>query len=736
MRDKRVTQSLKLGRLAFATTLCGAATLLSTVAVAQSLPLAQEQSQNTTQPPGATDGPVLDEIVVTAQRRQQRLIDVPIAVTVVTGSDLAARGVTSLQDMQYAVPGLTIAETGPGQERIQLDGIGSKGGSTGAPTVGEYLDEMPITAPDGGQGLDLRLIDMQRVEVLHGPQATLYGEGSMGGTVHYITQAPDLARFDGEVAGNWGSIADGADSYRGDAVLNAPLVPNVLGVRLVAGYERDGGWIDSLATGRKDINGADFRTFRGTILYRPLNNLSVSLMVLHQQQTQDYQNFGMPDRRTATAFPTFNEETYNLGNLVITYDLGWATLTNSTGFLHREPDVATDFTAYFLPFLPLLGLPPSVTSTIGSIGYPNVSKHNALSEELRLGSNSAGRFNYLVGAYFRDYRADGVDDTVTAPGTLPFPLLDEIFASSSKSWAAYVQLRYELTQNLEAQLGVRHYQDHEVFTQTGLGVFDVPGTNTGDGTFTSNNPQLNLSYKLGPGGLVYLNAAKGFRSGQFNLGAPPPAPPSVGPETLWTYQLGEKQEWLGRRLDTDFSVYYNQWKDIQALGVADGSPLSYFTNSGRASGPGVNFNVLARPIPQFTLSATVGFADMKYDVNSAETNAGDPLDMVSRWTYSVAADERHPLSAGSTLTVHVDFGHASGYELIIRDYPGPQQVFPTDRRNVLNARLGLDFGTYEVALFGHNLTNDNGTLYPAIGSFPEPVLPTPRTLGVEVKVDF
>lgn len=694
----------------------------------------------TAQSSSTSRAPVLEEIVVTAQRRRQKLIDVPIDVTAITSAELAARDVTSLQEMQYAVPGLTIAQTGPGQERIQIDGIGSKGGSTGAPTVGEYLDEMPITPTAGGEGLDLRLIDMEGVEVLHGPQATLYGEGSMGGTVHYVTQPPDLERFGGYIDGDWGSITDGADSYRADAVLNAPLIPNVLGVRLVAGDERDGGWIDSNVTGQKNINGVDFLTFRGTILYRPIDDLSVSLLYLHQKQSQNYQDFGLPDRTTNTVFPTYNNETYDLANLVIRYDLGWATLVNSTGFLHRHPDMATDFTAYFEPYLPLLGLPPSITSTIAAIGYPNESKHNALSEELRLGSNNSEPFNYLVGAYFRDYRTDGVDDTVTYPGTLPFELLDEVFAGSSKSWAAYAELRYKITQRLEATLGVRHYQDHEILTQTGLGVFDIPGTNTGNDTFTSNNPQLTLDYKIDDNGLVYFNAAKGFRSGEFNLGATPPAPTAVDPETLWTYEVGDKQEWLDQRLSTDMFVYYNDWKNIQALGVEAGSPLSYYTNSGKASGPGANFALMARPFREFTMSATVGFADMKYDTHSAETYAGDPLDMVARWTWSLSADDRHPLTAGAVLVTHADFGHTSGYQLILRDYPelglGPQEVFPTDPRNVLNGRIGVDFGNYEAYLFGNNLTDNNGTLYPAVGSFPEPVLPTPRTVGVEVKVDF
>ena len=137
---------------------------------------------------------VLEEVVVTAQKREERLIDVPMAITAVTGDEIERRGVSSLQDLQYSVPGLSVVQSGPGQERIQIRGVTT---TNGLPTVGQYLDEMPISIDDNTQSLDLRLIDMERIEVLRGPQGTLYGEGSMGGTIRYLTANPDLTRFGG-----------------------------------------------------------------------------------------------------------------------------------------------------------------------------------------------------------------------------------------------------------------------------------------------------------------------------------------------------------------------------------------------------------------------------------------------------------------------------------------------------------------------------------------------------------
>src|SRR4051812_30995688 len=146
------------------------------------------------------------DIIVTAQKRNERLLDVPLAITAITGDEIARRGAVSLQDLQYSVPGLSLVEQGPGQERIQIRGVAN---SNGLPTFGQYLDEMPISIDDQTQALNPRLYDMKQIEVLRGPQGTLYGEGSMGGTIRYLTADPDLKRVGGNLEGQVGSVADG-----------------------------------------------------------------------------------------------------------------------------------------------------------------------------------------------------------------------------------------------------------------------------------------------------------------------------------------------------------------------------------------------------------------------------------------------------------------------------------------------------------------------------------------------
>ncbi len=681
-------------------------------------------------------GATLEDVVVTAQKREQRLIDVPLSVTAISGAEISDRGVAALQDMQYSVPGLTLAETGPGVGRVQLNGIGIAGGSTGLPVVAFYLDEMPITAPGGGDQMDIRLIDMERVEVLHGPQPTLYGEGAMGGTIHYVTASPDLKKFSGHAEATLGTVKDGAESYRAQAVINAPLVDGTLGLRVAAQYQKDGGWIDSKFTGAKDINSVEFKTVRAKLLYAPASNVSISLMAMHQEHDQPYQNFAKYDRTSDIHFPLANTDKTDLANLVIDWNAGPVSLLSSTGYLHRQPHNAYDLTQYLLPYLPFFGLPQSVIDTIQTIGWPLTSTENMFSQEFRLSSNSTGPFNYIVGVYYRNFRTSALDATVTLPGTLPFKFLDTVAVGSSKTLAEFVELRYAFSDRLEALVGLRHFHEDQAGVTSGDGIFDPPAPVPVNATFQSNNPRLNISYKTSDTGRMYANLAKGFRSGQSNVPVPG-TPPTVGPESLWTLTVGSKNEWLDRRLSTDLAVFRNNYTDIQTLQVGAKNPSGWYANAGKATGTGVDLAISARPSKEFTLSATVAYTDSHYDNSTVGTYAGDPIHMVAKWTYSAVADYRRPVWSGTTLLARADYQHSSGYQLTVRDIPPPAPpIYVTDVRNIVNARIGLDFGRYQAVLFANNLTDDNGSLYPAVGAFPEPVLTTPRTIGVEFKVDF
>ncbi len=667
----------------------------------------------------------LDEIVVTAQKREERLLEVPLAITAVTGDEIARRGVSTLHDLQYSVPGLSMVEQGPGMQRIQLRGISN---SNGLPTVGLYLDEMPITLEDATSNANPRLIDMKRIEVLRGPQGTLYGEGSMGGTIRYLTADPDLARTGANVEAQVGSVNDGGTAWKVNGVVNLPVVQDRVGARLVAGYEDTGGWLDSTIARKPDVNAAKTLTLRGKLLAKITERLEATLMVQHQEQTEDYQNFGK-NRQTASLVPTRNSPTYDLANFVLRWDLGAASLVNSFGYQHVDLDNATDYSATFVPILPLFGIPAgSVTSvSLNGTGFARV-----YSDEIRLASKSDGPIGWTVGLYGRDIYRDGTSASSTAPGSVPFTLFTVSAIQKSKVWAAFGEADWNLTEKLLVTGGLRYFHERRDFDGASI-VFGNRSPQVSGADFSSVNPRVNVSYKFSPAAIVYASAAKGFRSGGFNSAATN-GPPSYEPEKLWTYEVGTKQEWLDRRVSFDAAVYYNDWKGVQTSVVPVGTTLGYVANSGKVNGWGTDASLTARPADGLTMSATYSRNNMEFKSTSAEHLPGDPVDYAVRQSWSGSIDYRRPLFVEVQGFARLDYQHAGKASIINR---AAAVNTPIDARDLLNAQLGLDFGRYQVALFGTNLTDNETPIFPGpLGIFREDLESTPRTVGVNFKAQF
>jgi len=667
----------------------------------------------------------LDVIVVTAQKRQERLLDVPMAITAVTGGEIERRNASSLQDLQFSVPGLSMVQTGPGQERLQLRGVTT---SNGLPTVGQYLDEMPVSIDDNTQGLDLRLIDMERVEVLRGPQGTLYGEGSMGGTIRYLTANPDLTRFGGSLEAQTGAVTDGDTAWRAHGVLNLPLIKDRAGLRLVAGYENTGGWIDSAVTGRKDINQAKILTLRGKLLVNLAENLQASVLVVHQDQDQDYQNYGK-NRISASLVPEINRPNYDLVNAVVRWDLGGASLINSFGYQNAKNHTMTDLSSVYVPLLPLLGFPKGF---ITSVGLGSTSNIDAYTDELRLSSTSGGPVQWTVGLYGRQLDRNGVSKTITAPGTASFDLISAVSTSKSKAWAAFGEMAWTATDHLTVTGGLRYF--HETRTLTAVSAsFGSPAANENSGEFSSINPRVNVSYKLSPDAMVYASASKGFRSGGFNSAATG-GPLTYDPEKLWTYELGAKHQFLDRRLTLEGAAYYNDWKGVQSSFFPVGAAIGYITNGGKVDGWGVDASLSARPVNGLTLTATYGWNNLDYKTASAEHAVGDPVDYAVRESWSGSLDYRHAVFGQTPGFVRLDYQHAGRSSIINR---GSSVNTVIAARDLINARVGVELGSVELAVFASNLTDVRTPIIPGpIGVIRQDVEPAPRTIGLSAAAKF
>ncbi|MEM9530979.1 MAG: TonB-dependent receptor [Pseudomonadota bacterium] len=676
----------------------------------------------------------IEEIVVTAQKREERIFDVPLSVTAITGDEIAERGITNLLDAQYAVSGLTLTEFGPGRQRAQLRGTGTAGGATGLATVGFYIDEVPLVANAGGAGPDIRLLDMARVEVLRGPQPTLYGEGSMGGTIRYITADPDLTAFSGNVGASYGSVTDGSESWRAQAVLNVPLIEDQLGVRFALAEEQIGGWIDSIVDGQDDVNEADITTLRGKLLWQPNDRFSLSAMLLHQELDQPYQNFGGADRTTITGFPTGNVDEYDIFNLTASYEFDQFTVLGTVGYIDREGGAIFDLTAFGVAFFEAppefggFGVPPGL---ITRVGLTSDFEYTMSSQELRLTSNGDGPLNYNVGIYHRDPETDSNSVTLTEPNAIQDLIGFDPFSggpvtNESNAFAVFGDVSYAFNDQWEVLLGLRYYEDER--TQRSL------APTPREAEFDTTNPRINIAYTPTDNSTYYFNAAKGFRSGGFNVQIPGfNIPPDFGPEDFNSFEVGTKQIAFDGRLSWELAAYYNDWTDIQA--PAPAAAIPFFTNAGEASGPGVDFSLRALLGEEFTLGVTYGWTDMEYDTDSGDRQRGDSLDLVADDTASVSLDWARQIAGGTELRARADYQHTSGFTLTVRSPPF-NQVNATDSRDVFNLRFGASFGNYEAYVFANNVTDDDGTLYPIIGTNLEPVLPIPRVIGAEFRVSF
>ncbi len=677
-----------------------------------------------------------DTIVITAQRFEQRIQDVPLSVTAVTAEALQARGVSSLSEMQYAVPGLSSYRYGPGTENIQLRGTST---SIGAPTVGIYLDELPVALDQQGTGIDVPLLDVARVEVLRGPQATLYGEGSMGGTIRYITAEPDMNEVSGSAFGEASGTRDGAANFRVEGIVNVPIVSGKLAARFAGGYERIGGWIDNPVRGIADANRSTLKTFRGKIRAEMTDDTSFSLMVQHRDIDQDALDFGN-DRITFAILPAFSRSNNTIVQGVIVHDFAVASLSLIGGYVKNSSSSQYDVSAFYVPFLTApppfgFGLPVGFITGVGIVGD---SRTTMWSGEARLQSRGDSPLRWIVGAEYRDLDGESVSSAPTSPNPSPVAIFTSTGERSSKTFAAYGEASYAVTPELTLLAGLRYFNNLKAQNVSSAS-FGFPTTDIGRARFTSVNPRFNATYAFNENSMVYANVAKGFRSGGFNNtsagGGVFIIPPTYAPDSIWTYEAGTKHQLFDNRLSFDVAVYRSQWKDVQSYSFAPGSSLTVVLNSGQVAGWGVDASISARPVQGLTLSGTFGWNNLAYTADTADKLKGDPVDAAVRKSWSASADYRTSLSDKIEGFLRADYQHAGRAQISLRNFGN--QVIDRPSRNLVNLRAGVNISNVELALFATNVFDESApNIVGPFGVLLENLEQRPRQLGGSVRFIF
>ena len=457
-------------------------------------------------------------------------------------------------------------------------------------------------------------------------------------------------------------------------------------------------------------------------------------MVLRQDTELDNANTSDRDRNSFTRVGTPSEDVYTLSNLFLSYDFGGATLLSSTGYLDRDSAFSADLSSLFVPILPFFGIPDG---SITDIGFLTQNFVETRTQELRLASNGDSALRWTIGAYYRDSETRVFSPPAsTAPDPAPFSLLDQDITDESESWAAFGEASYALTTSLEVTLGLRYYNDDR--DQAGVSTqFGGTSVDINSASFDSTSPRVSLLYKLTDRSSVYVNAARGFRSGGFNqqsAGLGEPVPPTYDPESLWTYEIGATLQSDDRRGLLQAAVYYNDWKDIQTFAFLPNSAVTITANGGKASGFGVDFEGSYTFTDAFDLSATVGWNDMEYDSETPDHFKGDPLDYVSPLTASATANYRFNWSTNTPGSFRVEYQHADAFDINIRNFFAT--TVSSEDTDTVRARLAARFSSVEVALFADNLTGEDNEVMPAFGALSEPIRVPPRTIGITLDWQF
>ena len=649
----------------------------------------------------------LDQVTVTSSKREQQLLDVPYAVTPISAEEISDRGVRDLRDMQSAVPSLYITSNSPGMTRLQLRGVST---AQGLPTVGSYLDETNLDQGFAQRSPDIPLVDMQRVEVLRGPQGTLYGASSLGGTIRYLTANPRLDAMsisgEGGVSHVAGALNQG--SYA-NVVGNVPISDGVAGLRIVLGTESIPGWIDNRVTGQNDVNDLTRQYLRLKGLVRLGSNVDVSLLVYSSQLKQDNPNNSNSRDVTSALLPSPTNDRTSIANLVVNADLGPFSIVSSTAYLYRGLDDALDVSA-------LIPVP-------GGAVYRQDESSRAWSQEVRANSNSTGPFSWTGGLYYRH-----IDSFVTttipqigsrSQGTQP---------ANSRQYAVFGEATYAILKSLSATVGLRYFQDKQTAER-----FSAPAASASQ-TFHSTSPRFNLLWRYAPEAAVYTNVAKGFRSGGFNAFTDTPL--TYGPETLWQYEVGNRAALFGGRVTYDAAVYYTKYRDIQGY-LLSNIPLPHLIiqNTGEASGIGYDLSVRTHVTDRLSWDVTFGYNGMSYDVDNLDRSKGDPLNYIPKKTFGTSLMYRYAwFGTGVPGMARIDYQYASPAKLIVRNQP--PGVFPIDPVHTLNARVGVEMKRWQVYLEGRNLTNQYQIVSPAVGAQAEDTRPVPRSIGVSARAEF
>jgi iron complex outermembrane recepter protein len=742
----------------------------------------------------------LSEVVVTANKLNAAdAITVPASIQAISGEALQREDAAGIMSIAGQIPGLSIQDLGPGDKKYVIRGINS----TGSSTVGVYYGEAVVTQGNGDDGggfqPDIRLYDIQRVEVLRGPQGTLYGASSMSGTIRYIPKEPDMDRVGGYLSLEGSQTQHGGNNYNTNGALNLPIVDNVLALRVVGWRLYDSGYVDQTRVGSgltavvngatvpvagvgfvKGVNDDDVGGGRAILRYQPTDRLTIDLDYTAQRETSDGSSRWTPSGIAAFAGgPIAPAQGCDLCNTDVTRSpwsdsikvygatLKWHTdlgeLTATSHQFNRD----TGFTFDSTPILVSFDVPiPAETLE------PRQRRSN--SSEVRFATALDSPVNFVVGAFRQQTTQDLAVDVITTDAlgfvtgpfssansadALDFPGVGNTFFGRTDhrgdiQWAGFGEATWKVTPRLTAVAGARYFTESLEGFQVQTHPFGgfPPGTPTEVPLFDPHQSfnkvtwKGNLSYKFNEAALAYATVATGFRSGGLNAKSEPfePIPAAYAPDNLTNYELGIKGRLASGLFEYQLDGYLINWNNIQVQLTTADAAFVYQGNAGKAQVKGAEFELRARPIRYLTgtLSGsyqravlTQGASAQQKALNPTLGVTGDRVPNVPNFQFSAQLDYTHPVVGDWLASLGADVTYRGAVDAYFASNPFN---LPLPSYTLWNLRAGAIYGDWTVTAFVHNAGNDRAQVS-AINSTQDPhalLTVQPRTIGLTVSRRF
>ncbi len=757
--------------------------LLASVMGSVALPATAQE--NSSQDPAAVTsdaaGPEIEQggdIIVTALKRNTSLQETPISISAVTGESLANSGVQSVADLAASVPSLSFVDAGPSQRRVVIRGIQA----VGEPTVGVYYDETPVTGSigttndAGGTTPELKLFDVERVEVLRGPQGTLYGSGSMGGTLRIIYAKPSFERS-GAADATISSTHDGGINYEFNGVINTPVVDDKIAVRAVGFYRNRNGYIDNVALGIKNIN--DEKTYggRGMVRFTPTPDLTIDAAAYINRSRVDTPSWnpraGKYNSDALVRQPIVDN--LNLYSLTAAWDLGPVEATVIGSYLTRKLSNTTDVSRYIrtnrtptacaalangrapCSATQLADFYTLVDSQSTSTLFPQQDM-NTLTGEFRLSSSGTRSLNWTVGGFYSHRKSNVANPQVNADpvsGNIISPLQTStvrFIDDRLTLLAAFGEVSWDITDKLNLTAGARYFNyEKRIVGETTLGSILVGARVTPPTHVKSEEHgtvlKFNGSYKITNAVMVYAEAAQGFRPGGANqvLGLDAALTPYLS-DSLWNYEVGIKSAIFARKVLLNVDLFQIDWSDMQVTGRTPNGAFSYITNAGAARVKGVEAEMTAHPFRGLSIQVNGSYIDAKLTENQANANVsapglkGDRIPFVAKFSAGANAQYSWPVSERLGGLFRIDVNHVGSSFSDFR--PAATFTRKVGSYELVNIRVGIegDKGRWGAYLFATNLLNDTAiTRATSSGLQVGETFVTsaaPRTIGLNLRTSF